>query len=35
MAKQQKLPKQCQVEVALHDSGDQLINDMRNEVTEN
>lgn len=35
MAKQQKLPKQCQVGKTLNDSGDELIDDMRHEVTEN
>lgn len=35
MAKQQKLPKQCQVGKTLKDSGDQFIDDMRKEATEN
>lgn len=35
MAKQQKLPKQCQFGKTLNDSGDQLTDDMRNEATEN
>ena len=35
MTKQQKLPKQYQIGKTLNISGDQFIDDMRNEATEN